>query len=143
MNITPFCVKILVLNTHFPDQFIIQILQFIYFINLTFAIFDWKIDHLIKWSFYWRICDCINVSLTIVCIVLYYIVIYTRVFFFCIYEYNFRLHRCILYCCMLYRYFYLITLNRWTPRSMKQGRPWVYDDDQIHAYKDQSTIRFV
>lgn len=44
---------------------------------------------------------------------------------------------------MLYRYFYLITLNRWTPRSMKQGRPWVYDDDQIHAYKDQSTIRFV
>lgn len=54
--------------------------------------------------------------------------------------------RCILYCCMLYRYFYLITLNRWTPRSilllLKQDRPLVYDDDQIHAYKDQSTIRF-
>lgn len=84
--------------------------------------------------------------LMIVCIVLYYIVIYTRVFFFCIYEYNFRLHRCILYCCMLYIYFYLITLNRWTPRSilllLKQDRPWVCDDDQIHAYKDQSTIRF-
>lgn len=85
--------------------------------------------------------------LMIVCIVLYYIVIYTRVFFFCIYEYNFRLHRCILYCCMLYRYFYLITLNRWTPRSilllLKQDRPWVCDDDQIYAYKDQSTIRCV
>lgn len=84
--------------------------------------------------------------LTIVCIVLYYIVIYTRVFFFCKYEYNFRLHRCILYCCMLFRYFYLITLNRWTPRPilllLKQDRPWVCDDDQIHAYKDQSTIRF-
>lgn len=48
---------------------------------------------------------------------------------------------------MLYRYFYLITPNRWTPRSilllLKQDRPWVCDDDQIHAYKDQFTIRFV
>lgn len=84
--------------------------------------------------------------LMIVCIVLYCIVIYTHVFFFCIYEYNFRLHRCILYCCMLYRYFYLITLNRWKQKSilllLKQDWPLVYDDDQIHAYKDQSTIRF-
>lgn len=87
--------------------------------------------------------------LTIVCIVLYYIVIYTRLFFFCIYEYSI-ISVCIdvyiLYCCMLYRYFYLITPNRWTPRSilllLKQDRPWVCDDDQIHAYKDQFTIRF-
>lgn len=85
--------------------------------------------------------------LMIVCIVLYCIVIYTHVFFFCIYEYNFRLHRCILYCCMLYRYFYLITLNRWKQKSilllLKQDWLWVCDDDQIHAYEDQFTIRFV